>query len=109
MKAPDVKNEPYEAKKLEAVYNNILVSHQNNQPREYEIRADDFTVIARNNDPARFMSYADYITPETKYISVFLYRNNNQSDKFFFHLRPNHYTQANSLSGINFSGNPAEY
>lgn len=109
MRAVHVKNENYDAKKLEAMYLNLLANVRNGQAQDYEIRADDFVVVARNNDPERFMSYADLISPETKYISVFLYRiNSNASDKFFFHLQPNPYSQINGLGSISSNVNPME-
>lgn len=88
MSATQAKNEIYEPKKLDAIYQNLVANNGIGKTQDYEIRVDDFPVVGKNNDPERFMSYADFITPETKHVTVKLYRSNGQSDKYFFHLQP---------------------
>lgn len=88
MSATQAKNEIYEPKKLDAIYQNLVANNQIGKTQDYEIRVDDFPVVGKNSDPDRFMSYADFITPETKHVTVKLYRSNGQSDKYFFHLQP---------------------
>lgn len=88
MSATQAKNEVYEPKKLDAIYQNLVANNQIGKTQDYEIRVDDFPVIGKNSDPERFMGYADFITPETKHVTVKLYRSNGQSDKYFFHLQP---------------------
>lgn len=88
MSATQAKNEIYEPKKLDAIYQNLVANNQIGKTQDYEIRVDDFPVVGKNSDPERFMSYADFITPDTKHITVKLYRSNGQSDKYFFHLQP---------------------
>lgn len=102
MSAPFVRNDNYEPNKLDAIYQNILVLQGNGRPQDYEIRVDDFPVVGKNNDPSRFMSYADFISPETRYVSVLLYKSNGQSDKYFFHLKPGSFQKAEQLRGLDF-------
>lgn len=101
MSAVQAKNEIYEPKKLDAIYQNLVSNQQAGRIQDYEIRVDDFPVVGKNNDPSRFMSYADFITSDTKCITVFLYRSNGQSDKYFFHLKPEHFEKAEQLNGLN--------
>jgi hypothetical protein len=109
MRACQLRNETYEPKKLEAVYQNIVARSKTDSPQYYEIRVDDFPVIEKTSDPERFMSYADFVDANTKYISIFLYYSNrNASDKLFFHLQPNQYTQGKGLAGLPSGGNPIE-
>jgi hypothetical protein len=103
MSATQAKNEIYEPKKLDAIYQNIVANNQIGKTQDYEIRVDDFPVVGKNNDPERFMSYADFITPDTKHVTVKLYRSNGQSDKYFFHLQPGN-LQNGQLKGFE-SGN----
>ena len=101
MSAIEVKNESYEPAKLEAIYQNLLANYKAGKPQDYEIQLDGFKVVSRNNDPERFMSYSDFISPETKYISVLLFRTNlNSSDKYFFHLKPNQFFQQDQIKGL---------
>jgi len=101
MRAIEVKNESYEPNKLEAIYQNLLANCNAGRPQDYEIQLDGFSVVSRNNDPERFMTYSNFISPETKYISVLLYRtNHNSSDKYFFHLKPNQFLEQNTLKGL---------
>jgi hypothetical protein len=97
MGATLVKNEIYEPKRLDAIYQNLLALHGSGRPQDYEIRVDDFPVVGKNSDPSRFMTYADFITADTRYVSVLLYKNNGQSDKYFFHLQQN---KAEQLKGF---------
>lgn len=109
MRACQLKNEVYEPKKLEAVYQNIVARSRTEKPQFYEIRVDDFTVVEKTSDPERFMNYSEFIDVNTKHISVFLYHNNsNSSDKLFFHLQPNQFTHPKGNSGLNGFENPLE-
>jgi hypothetical protein len=109
MKACQLKNEIYEPKKLEAVYQNIVARNKTDKPQFFEIRVDDFTVVEKTNDPERFMNYAEFVDGNTKYISVFLYHtNSNASDKLFFHLQANHFLNATGLNGIPTTETPLE-
>lgn len=109
MKACQLKNEIYEPKKLEAVYQNIVARNKTDKPQFFEIRVDDFTVVEKTNDPERFMNYAEFVDGNTKYISVFLYHtNSNASDKLFFHLQANHFSNATGLNGIPTTETPLE-
>jgi len=101
MRSNEVKNETYEPNKLEAIYQNLSANFKAGRPQDYEIQLDGFSVVSRNNDPERFATYSDFITPDTKYVSVLLYRNNsNSSDKYFFHLQPNKFYQPGQLNGL---------
>jgi hypothetical protein len=42
MRACQLRNETYEPKKLEAVYQNIVARSKTDSPQYYEIRVDDF-------------------------------------------------------------------
>lgn len=109
MRACQLKNEIYEPKKLEAVYQNIVARSKTEKPQFYEIRVDDFTVVEKTSDPERFMNYSEFIDVNTKHISVFLYHNNsNSSDKLFFHLQPNQFTHPKGVNGLNGFENPME-
>jgi len=103
MSATQAKNEIYEPKKLDAIYQNILANQSIGKSQDYEIRIDNFPAVGKNNDPERFMSYSEFITPDTKCVSVFLYRNNGQSDKYFFFLQPASFQQAEQLKGFDFA------
>lgn len=109
MSAVQVKNENYEPKKLDAMYRNLQARVENGSPQDYEVKVDDFVVVARTNDPERFLSYAEFIHPDTRYITVLLYRHNSRSsDKYFFHLRPNAFSGNGSVNGLG-SVHPEEY
>ena len=109
MKACQLKNDIYEPKKLEAVYQNLLAKSKTDKPQYYEIRVDDFAVVEKTSDPERFMTYAEFVDANTKHISVFLYHTNSTaSDKWFFHLQPNQYTTATGLNGIGSHESPLE-
>lgn len=109
MRACQLKNEIYEPKKMEAVYQNIVARSKTETPQFYEIRVDDFPVVEKTCDPERFMNYAEFVDANTKHISVFLYYSNrNASDKLFFHLQPNQFTNSTSLNGIPNKENPFE-
>lgn len=109
MKACQLKNEIYEPKKLEAVYQNIVARNKTDKPQFFEIRVDDFTVVEKTNDPERFMNYAEFVDGNTKYISVFLYHtNSNASDKLFFHLQANQFSNTTGLNGIPTTETPLE-
>ncbi len=100
MGATMVRNEIYEPKRLDAIYQNLLALQGNGRPQDYEIRVDDFPVVGKNNDPSRFMSYADFINADTRYVSVLLYKSNGQSDKFFFHLQQGNFQKTDQLKGF---------
>jgi hypothetical protein len=109
MKACQLKNDIYEPKKLEAVYQNIVAKSKTDKPQYYEIRVDDFAVVEKTNDPERFMNYAEFVDANTKHISVFLYHHNcTSSDKWFFHLQPNQFTNINGLNGLGSMESPLE-
>lgn len=100
MSAIIVKHEMYEPRKLDAIYQNIVAKSNVGKEQFYEIKVDDFPVVGKNNDPARFMDYNEFITPDSKSISVLLFRANGQADKYFFHLTQDSYQRGNQLSGI---------
>jgi hypothetical protein len=111
MRACQLKNEIYEPKKLEAVYQNIVARSKTDNPQYYEIRVDDFPVVEKTKDPERFMTYAEFVDANTKHISIFLYYSaKNASDKLFFHLQPNQFTHPNAtgLNGFQTGESPLE-
>src|SRR4051812_18862196 len=98
MKAIEVKNEPYEPKRMEAIYQNLLANHNAGVPQDYEIILDGFSVVSRNNNPDRFMTYSDFINSDSKCVTVLLYRRNlNSSDKYYFTLKANTGAQQDQL------------
>lgn len=100
MSAIIIKHEMYDPRKLDAIYQNIVSRNNIGKEQLYEIKVDDFPVVGKNSDPERFMDYNDFITPESKSLSVFLYRGNAQADKYFFHLTTDSYQKGNQLNGI---------
>jgi hypothetical protein len=100
MSASKLRNEAYDHVKMEALYYNIVARSKTDKPQFYEIKVDDFTVIEKTNDPERFMDFSEYVTPTTKHITVLLYQpNSTTSDKLFFHLQKNAFSDSIELKG----------
>lgn len=95
------KTEPYEPKKIEAIYNNIVAKALTEKPQFYEIKVDGFTVVEKTSNPERFFDYSDFMDSGSKELAFFLFFGKG-SDKFYFTLNGN----TNSSQGLNgLSGN----
>ncbi len=98
--ASNISNAPYDAEKIENLYQRILRGQETGQKQDYEIKVDDFKAVPRNSDPALFNSYESFISPETKTVTIIMYRGGTTSaDKFFFHLNGNS-SSNNTLNGL---------
>lgn len=94
MSAIIVKQDLYDPRKLDAIYHNIISKNNTGKKQLYEIKVDDFPVVGKNSNPERFMDYAKYVSSENRFISVLLFKDNGQSDKYFFYLQPDSYQKA---------------
>jgi len=87
MSAVNLKHDKYEAAKVNLLLRQVQNANEKGQGQEYEILVDDFVVVPRTADPELFNSYADYISSESKALTIILYKGTSKSfDKYFFHI-----------------------
>lgn len=90
-----IKNESYEAKKIEVIHLILKNAFKLNQPRFYEIHVNDLTVVPKTDDLEQFEDFQDFITEETTVVKIFVYHyNQKSSDKYFLYVSPELLTQA---------------
>ncbi len=94
--------EPYEPKKLDIIYNNIVSKALSEKPQFFEIRIDGFTVVEKTSDPERFFDYSEFMESSSKEMSILLYYGaKNASDKYYFTLNGNSSHQINTQNSLN--------
>lgn len=86
MSAAEIKNSMYDPIKINALFQTLVQKKQEGKEPYYEILVDNFMVIAKTADLDRFMSYSDFVTPETKTITISCVKGNGQRDHYFFAL-----------------------
>ena len=88
MAAVNVKHDTYDTGKINALHQIIQNANNIGQRQDYEILVDDFKVIHRTCDPARFNEYADFINADTKTVTIVIYKGGSTTnDKYFFHVK----------------------
>jgi len=95
----------YDSGKIAMLKQLLENNARNGRPTEYEIKVDELKTVPRTNDPAQFDSHEDFITADTRTVTIILYEGQGKSsDKHIFSM--NGQTQAEqaqpvpSLSGI---------
>lgn len=84
----EVKHDTYEPAKLDVLLHIIKNANDGGQKQEYEIELDNFKVVPRTSDPERFNTFSDFITPNTKIVTIRMFRGAARTaDVFHFHIK----------------------
>lgn len=71
------------------------------KPLDYEILVDKLKVIPRTNNPEQFDEYEDFVTEDTKSITIIIYEGNSKrNSRNIFTLKEEKTAEAAQLSGI---------
>jgi uncharacterized phage-like protein YoqJ len=63
----------YSEEKINLIYKMLIKEKEAGNIKEYDIRVDGLKVISRTSNPDRFMTYKEYILPDTEAIRVNIY------------------------------------
>lgn len=84
----EVKHDSYEPAKLDVLLHIIKNAETNGQKQDYEIELDNFKVVPRTSNPEVFSSFSDFITPQTKIVTVRMFRGAAKTaDVYHFHIK----------------------
>jgi len=84
----EVKHDSYEPAKLDVLLHIIKSAEANSQKQDYEIELDNFKVVPRTSNAELFSSFSDFITPQTKIVTVRMFRGAAKTaDVYHFHIK----------------------
>ncbi|OFY17727.1 MAG: hypothetical protein A2W98_08475 [Bacteroidetes bacterium GWF2_33_38] len=71
------------------------------KPLDYEIYVDKLRIIPRTNNPEQFEEYEDFVTDDTKSISIIIYEGNSKrNNRYILVLKEEKLPEKPSLSGL---------
>jgi hypothetical protein len=93
--------EKYAGVKINLLYQLLQSDYEDGRPREYDISVDDLKVVRRTTDPEKFFSHEDFISGETKYITITLYEGTSKRNtRHVYYLKEGAEEEKATLSGI---------
>lgn len=79
----------------------LINNAQNGNPADYEIFVDELKVVGRTNDPHQFDNYEDFLTGETRDVTVVRYDGKSRRNtRHIFSFKEETKQENNPLSGI---------
>lgn len=83
-----VTTEAYNQAKIDSIANLLAVNDEQGIPTDYEIYVDTLKVVHRTANPDRFDSYSDFVSADTRSITIVLFNGqSNRNDKYIFRLK----------------------
>jgi len=93
--------EKYSGARINLLYQLLQSDFEDGRPREYDISVDDLKVVRRTTDPEKFFSHEDFITEETKYLTITLYEGSSKRNtRYVYYLKEGAEEEKATLSGI---------
>jgi hypothetical protein len=93
--------EKYAGSKINLLYQLLQSDYEDGRPREYDISVDDLKVVRRTTDPEKFFSHEDFVSGETKYITITLYEGTSKRNtRHVYYLKEGAEEEKATLSGI---------
>lgn len=93
--------EKYTAQKINLLYQLLQSDYEDGRPREYDISVDDLKVVRRTTDPEKFFTHEDFVSGETKYITITLYEGTSKRNtRHVYYLKEGAEEEKATLSGI---------
>lgn len=93
--------EKYVGAKINLLYQLLQSDYEDGRPREYDISVDDLKVVRRTIDPEKFFSHEDFISGETKYVTITLYEGTSKRNtRHVYYLKEGAEEEKATLSGI---------
>ena len=98
--------ETYSQQKIDNLFQYLQSSKEQGEAEDYEIFVDSFKVVKRTNDVSRFESYANYIQPQTKTLTILIYDGTSpRNTKHVFKLKED---EKQTLSGLDIDNRITE-
>lgn len=91
--------EAYTENKVEMIYELLKRDAENGSPRDFDITVDGLKVVGRNNDPARFHDFEQFVLPESRDITINIHERSHRSTKYILLLQQEE-PSTGELSGI---------
>jgi hypothetical protein len=93
--------EKYAGAKINLLYQLLQSDYEDGRPREYDISVDDLKVVRRTTDPEKFFTHEDFMSGETKYITITLYEGTaKRNTRHVYYLKEGGEEEKATLSGI---------
>ena len=93
--------EKYAGIKINLLYQLLQSDYEDGRPREYDISVDDLKVVRRTTDPEKFFTHEDFVSGETKYITITLYEGTSKRNtRHVYYLKEGAEEEKATLSGI---------
>lgn len=93
--------EKYAGQKINLLYQLLQSDYEDGRPREYDISVDDLKVVRRTTDPEKFFAHEDFVSGETKYITITLYEGTSKRNtRHVYFLKEGVEEEKATLSGI---------
>lgn len=93
--------EKYTGQKINLLYQLLQSDYEDGRPREYDISVDDLKVVRRTTDPEKFFTHEDFVSGETKYITITLYEGTSKRNtRHVYYLKEGAEEKKATLSGI---------
>lgn len=93
--------EKYAGSKINLLYQLLQSDYEDGRPREYDISVDDLKVVRRTTDPEKFFTHEDFVSGETKYITITLYEGTSKRNtRHVYYLKEGAEEEKATLSGI---------
>ncbi|MEM6771708.1 MAG: hypothetical protein AAF597_14080 [Bacteroidota bacterium] len=94
-----ITTETYNQTKIDSIANLLTLNEQQGTAIDFEVWVDTLKVIPRTDDARRFETYADFVTADTRSVTILLYNGqSNRNDKYIFRLKEE--PQSEGLQGI---------
>src|SRR5665213_2393115 len=98
--------ETYSQQKIDNLFQYLQSSKEQGEAEDYEIFVDSFKVVKRTNDISCFESYANYIQPQTKTLTILIYDGTSpRNTKHVFKLKED---EKQTLSGLDIDNRITE-
>lgn len=93
--------EKYAGSKINLLYQLLQSDYEDGRPREYDISVDDLKVVRRTTDPEKFFTHEDFVSGETKYITITLYEGTSKRNtRHVYYLKEGIEEEKATISGI---------
>jgi len=93
--------EKYSGQKINLLYQLLQSDYEDGRPREYDISVDDLKVVRRTTDHEKFFTHEDFVSGETKYITITLYEGTSKRNtRHVYYLKEGAEEEKTTLSGI---------
>lgn len=93
--------EKYAGSKINLLYQLLQSDYEDGRPREYDISVDDLKVVRRTTDPEKFFTHEDFVSGETKYITIILYEGTSKRNtRHVYYLKEGAEEEKATLSAL---------